>query len=378
MTFTVVDQLRAKGFKKKVILLSSKDFHDRYNRKEIYGFDFLPWDINIKLLILSRWARFLPGIKKNKKAADRLAAAIRDCRAFIDISGYGLSTQWGLLKSMGYLVNIIIARRYGIEFFILPQSMGPFRLPRKLMLQPLLRLYMRYPQKIFIREKPGIEYIRPYAGDKAEKTHDIVLMNPSYTLSNIYAGKARFKNIKLAGNAVCVIPNLKVTESIGYINVIELYVKIIRKLLRTGNTVYILNHSSRDLDLSLDIKRRLLYRKEVLMISDDLNAIELERVIRQARFIIASRYHSIIHAYKNGIPAIIIGWALKYRELAEDFGQSGYFFDSREKVDLKKISKAIETIDSGLDREKKLIRDTLKKIRKDDIFDRIFATIDRS
>ena len=65
----------------------------------------------------------------------------------------------------------------------------------------------------------------------------------------------------------------------------------------------------------------------VILLQDEFNTIELEHIIKQFDFIITSRYHSIIHAYNNITPAIVIGWADKYVELLEFFNQLDYFID---------------------------------------------------
>ena len=58
---------------------------------------------------------------------------------------------------------------------------------------------------------------------------------------------------------------------------------------------------------------------------------EYSLMVRQFDFIIASRFHSIVHAYKEGVPAIIFGWATKYQELAGHFDQSKFVFDITDK-----------------------------------------------
>ena len=60
------------------------------------------------------------------------------------------------------------------------------------------------------------------------------------------------------------------------------------------------------------------------IIDEDLNILEIEDIIKKFDFIITSRYHSIVHSYKNGVPALVIGWSIKYFELLKIFHQSQY------------------------------------------------------
>ena len=82
------------------------------------------------------------------------------------------------------------------------------------------------------------------------------------------------------------------------------------------------------------MKKRYAENGNVVLVDRDMSCMEYDQLVRQLRFVIASRYHSIIHAYRNGIPCIAIGWASKYKELLELFGQDRYLFDVREGIDI--------------------------------------------
>ena len=69
--------------------------------------------------------------------------------------------------------------------------------------------------------------------------------------------------------------------------------------------------------------------------------MEITNIFKNFDFVIASRYHSIIHGYEVGVPAVIIGWAEKYHELANLFEQEEFIFDTREKINLDDLSIAI-------------------------------------
>ena len=86
-------------------------------------------------------------------------------------------------------------------------------------------------------------------------------------------------------------------------------------------------------------------------------------------YIISSRYHSIVHAYKEGTPSIIIGWADKYKELAHLFSQENYMFDiNDEYFDFGSISKAIDSMVENYQIESKIIKSKLKEIQDTDYF----------
>ena len=47
---------------------------------------------------------------------------------------------------------------------------------------------------------------------------------------------------------------------------------------------------------------------------------KLKAFIAQAKFLVGSRFHSIVAALSSGVPAVSLGWAHKYEQLAKDLG----------------------------------------------------------
>ena len=312
--------------------------------------------------------------KDNRKynyIKDNIKGIIKDTDFIIDISGYALSSQWGWFLSVNYLLNIIVAKKYSIPYYIFPQSIGPFDYPLKykIFLYPLLRLYLKYPIKIFPREKEGLECVYKFRRKDVEKKCDIVLQNQGYNLANIFKKKVNLKNMKIEDNSIGIIPNSRVIERVNSEKIYSIYKLIIKKLTNVKKSVYILRHSHEDLIICEKIKKFFLNNKNVILISDDLNAIELENIIKQFDFVIASRYHSIIHSYKNGVPALVIGWAIKYFELLKDFNQLDYFFDCRNGMNIDEIDDKIDKLVQNYKYEKKKIIYKINNKQKENIFD---------
>ena len=139
---------------------------------------------------------------------------------------------------------------------------------------------------------------------------------------------------------------------------------MINILINENKTVYIFRHSYEDLDICFNIKNFFHNSTHVILITDNLNCIELENLIKQFDFIIASRYHSIIHAYKNEIPAFVIGWADKYKELLENFDQLPYLLDIREEINTDKSEKVLRYLIKNFKDDKKKIALKMTKIAK--------------
>ena len=123
-----------------------------------------------------------------------------------------------------------------------------------------------------------------------------------------------------------------------------MYHKIIQTLLDSEKNVYILYNSYEDLAYCRNLKKKFLNNPKVEIVSEELNSIELEKVTKQFDFLITSRYHSVIQAYKNGIPAVVIGWAAKYFDLLTQFGQIQYHFDIRENPSLEEVIQKVNDL----------------------------------
>lgn len=367
MTFTVVDQLKRKFPDKTSYLLSTPDFEIEEEEKMKYNFKFLPWNslgfLGFKRKIFLKRSRY-------DYLDDAIHEVIKDAAVFIDISGYALSSQWSFRGNLSYLFNIATAKRYSIPYYIFPQSIGPFDYPLKirLLLYPLLRMYLRYPKKIFVREKEGVKAVSKINGN-VEKSYDVVLQNKNYNTDNIYRDSIHLKNIKIEPKSVGIIPNSRVLERSSLNNFYSIYVQVINRLVYAKKNVYVVRHSYEDLEICEKIKSFFPDNKNVKLISDDLNALELENVIRQFDFVIASRYHSIVHAYRNGVPALVIGWATKYFELLESFDQLDYFFDVRKGTDIEKISNKLDEMIINYEYEREKITNRIAYIKnKENIF----------
>jgi coenzyme F420-reducing hydrogenase beta subunit/polysaccharide pyruvyl transferase WcaK-like protein len=376
MTFTVVDQMKRRFPDKNVCLFSTQDFERGDKGKSIYRFNILPCDLRTKMRLLGfRNSLFI----KNTNYVhleDELKKVITDADFFIDISGYGLSSQWGTFSSVDYLLNVIIAQKYLVPYYIFPQSIGPFNYPikHKIFLYLLMKLYLKYPEKIFVREKEGLRCVREFSKKNVEKSYDIVLQNEELNLSNIYVGDIHFEDIKIEPNAVGIIPNLRVIERANPDEIYPAYSLLINRLIAAQKTVYILRHSHEDLEICKKIKVVFPSTESVKLISDDLNAIQLENIIKQFDFVVASRYHSIVHAYKNGVPALVIGWATKYSELLDGFGQLDYFFDCRSNINIDKVGNKLNKMMQDYKQEgERIINKMNILVNKENPFDMLFA-----
>ena len=371
MLFTTVDQIRRRLPERNIYILHTQSFELEEVEKSVYKFNILPWYSGIKVGLLSFLGNLFRKRNNFKRIENHIREVIKNADFFVDISGYALAASAGLYGSLDYLLNIAIAKKFSVSYYILPQSIGPFdyRLTHKILLYPLMRLCLRYPERIFPREEEGVKCVSKFTKKNVEKSYDIVLQSKEYNLTNIYNRKVRFKHIRIEPNSVGIIPNYHLIDRANPDQIYSVYCSLINRLIDTEKTVYILKHANNDLQVCETIKSFFPDNTSVRLILDDLNCIELESIMRQFDFVIASRYHSIIHSYKNEIPALVIGWATKYSELLENFNQLDYFFDVRNKINADKIDSALNKLVNNWRYEKEKITERMNSIGRETVFD---------
>jgi colanic acid/amylovoran biosynthesis protein len=377
MTFTVVDQIKRR-FPDKDIYLLSKHAVKRNNKKRGYSFNILYIDLKTKIRLLILKKMFFGRKIKYNSLEYNLIKIIENADRFIDIKGYQLASVFSPHSSINYIFDIMIAKAFETPFYIFPQSIGPFDYPfkYKIILFPLFKLYLKYPSKIFVRENEGLMYVRLFTKDNVEKSYDLVLQNNGYHLANVFrdSNDIKFKDIQIDQNSVGIIPNLRIIQRINPDEFYMIYKVLINQLIDGKKNVYILRHAIEDLEIIKKIKQLFPDNENIHLIDTDLTCIELEKTLKQFDFVIASRYHSIIHSYKNEVPGLIIGWATKYFELLESFDQQDYFIDIRKGVNIDIISKKLDKLLRNYENERKKIKENMTLIKQKTKINKLFET----
>ncbi|AGB38758.1 polysaccharide pyruvyl transferase family protein [Natronococcus occultus] len=370
MTFTVVDQLSRRFPEKDIYLFSDRDFERDPTEKEQYAFTIVPWGVSQRIDSMPLSLTYdVPN-----SVHEDVRSILNDCFFMIDINGYALTSQWGVKKSLLYMSNIAIAKKYSIPLYILPQSIGPFDYPtpQQFLLEPFLSNYLPYPKIICPREDDGVRQLLPYTTDNISRQFDIVLQYDEYNLENIYTERPSIKEIEIESDAVGIVPNARVAERKTDGELDEIYSTTIETLLAAGFEVYILRHSTEDLAICKEIQQLFDDTEAVHLVDDDLSALELERIIDQFEFLIGSRYHSLVHAYKNNTPVIAIGWAIKYKELLAEFGQAQYYFDGRETLSTQELETAISQMIKNRKDEAATVERKRAEILRNDLITDLF------
>ena len=299
---------------------------------------------------------------------------IKECDAVFDISGYIISSQWDISGNLNKLGQLNYILDSGKPCYIMPQSFGPFDFGNKTdsVVSEIKHTFSRC-NVVFAREKQGFKLLKEDLGlNNVLLSHDMVLQNKAIEWDLVlYSEKSDsyFDYIE-EDNNVGVIPNMRILDHSNRTVIMNVYSELIKTILSFGKNVYLICHSAEDFSIC-NMLKKLFPQKTVHLIKNNISSIEFEILISKMDFAIASRFHSIVHAYKNGVPCLILGWALKYEELASLFVQDKYYYDTQMLCDVNSVVNSVTLLNENYIEEKKIITEKLVEIQQNNCFDKI-------
>lgn len=230
--------------------------------------------------------------------------------AVLDASGFKYSDQFGKLGVYRRAKRIARWKRSGKKIILLPQAFGPFEVDK---VREAIKIIVNNSDLVFPRDRDSYDYITQVVG---EQEH--VKIYPDFT--NIVDGvvPAYFSAAK---PRACLVPNTQMlAKTSGSVaeSYIPFFTKCARFLFETGFEPFILIHDlPRDKPLADKIK---ISSNIPLEIIEDENPLHLKGIIGECRLLIGSRFHALISALSQAIPAIATSWSHKYVNLYNDYG----------------------------------------------------------
>ncbi len=373
MLFITVDNLKKRFPDCRIIVLSPMDNERSVKEKAQYAFDFMGWYpskfAKCRKNILLRMEELL----RNGREYHEADEIYKNTVLMVDISGYALGSNWSAAACNDYLDHFEFAKSYGIPFYLMPQSFGPFDFDGENAgrINSRIKELLSAAKAIFAREKEGYDSLRDTYGLKnVYLKDDIVLSSKEVSLENIFCFEPKLNIPEIEKGGVAIVPNIRNADVGGNEDsLLSLYDEIIAFLTGKGHKVYILYHSTSDRDFCLKIKERNASNVNAVLLDRDYSCLEYSGFVGKFDYLIASRFHSIVHAFKKGVPCITLGWATKYHDLLSRFRQEQYMFDVRSDLNKDAVLSAVCKLEENFDGESVVIKEMLKGIQNEDVFD---------
>lgn len=371
MTYIVVDELHKRFPNHKIVLISPFDVNKSEEFKSNFKFDISVIGDVIPVLgkmhLKQRLYYLLKGY--DKEAYSKTKKFFEETDMLIDISGYGLGSDWNDYEVENYLYRILCAKYFGVKVYLMPQSFGPFNYSgiRAVKMNRKIKKVLKYVDVICAREKQGYDILTKQFGLKnVKKTYDLVLNNKSVDLRNVFYDIPKLNIPDIKTNSVAIIPNQQNSKFGNEQEILGIYKEIIDKLISKGKNVYVLRHSKMDLPIC---KKIAGLSENIILLENEFSCVEFNSFVNKFDFVIASRFHSVVHSYKNIVPCVTLGWAIKYSELHDIFKQNDFVFDVRNKMDKTAILNAVDYMSDKFKDEAEKISVILKDVQKENIFD---------
>lgn len=378
MTFVTVIQLKKRFPDHQIYLLSEMDLNRADDEKKQYAFQFTGWYPIMFARAQQNPLLRLYCVLKHHEEFLSCEKLYRNCSLMVDISGYGLGSNWGEPNCNRYLDHVEFAKRFHIPIYLLPQSFGPFSFTGDSGLKTSKRIEALLPcaKTIFAREEKSYNHLtQSYHLKNVVLADDIVLASKEIAqddLRLIFNDNRESIDIPLIENSsVAIVPNRTLLTNIGEQKVYDLYSALVQKLLALDHNVYLLTHASSDRGICIRIKEMFKDNDQVHFIDHDYDCIDYNNVVKRFVYIISSRYHGAVHALKNDIPCVALGWADKYGDLMKKYGLEQLSLNLKEKYDVALALDVVNLMDQKYADFHDMIHAVNDIIESDEVFSTI-------
>lgn len=257
----------------------------------------------------------------------------------LDASGFAYGDQWDSRRAESMARAGRSLKRHGGKLILLPQAMGPFTNHR---IRRSFKRVLDLADLVFPRDEVSYQHVSELAGESNR-----IIQSPDFTV--LARGRKSRRFAEFSGR-FSIIPNKKMLEVDGEFQedrYRHFMVRCIEALRELGESPYFLIHEGEaDIRLARQINNRIGQHVEIVTAHDPL---EIKGIIGASSGVISSRYHGLVSALSQGVPALATSWSHKYGTLMEQYGCSDALLDVR--ADKAEIQSAIESIVSPRLRE---------------------------
>lgn len=226
----------------------------------------------------------------------------------LDASGFAYTDQFKAKITVKLARRLKNWKREGKKVVLLPQAFGPFK--RKETREAMLTV-VDHADLIFPRDRDSYDHIVGLTGEREN-----VKIRPDFT--NLVKGEkpAHFETNR---RRACLIPNFKMIEQTAE-KVRKAYVPFLaecgRYLMDAGLDPFLLVHEKKDRSLAVEVKEKSGLGMRII---EEDDPILTKGIIGASFLVVGSRYHGLVSALSQGVPAVATGWSHKYQLLYDDY-----------------------------------------------------------
>ena len=233
----------------------------------------------------------------------------RDVDVVLDASGFAYGDQWGVSSNRRLAKSSSRWAKNGTDLFLLPQAFGPFEDAR---MHPYIREWASNARAIFAREEPSKTFLTSVVGhhEKIKKYGDF---------TNLLAGTVP-DYFDPSNKRVALVPNSQMIKKVGQIDgaaYLPFMVRCATYLHENGAMPFMLVHQTTS-DNAL--AEAIAAAAGGIPIVREEDPLALKGILGLCDATVGSRFHGLVSALSQGVPALATGWSHKYVSLFEDYG----------------------------------------------------------
>ena len=227
----------------------------------------------------------------------------------IDAAGFAYSDQWGDDPSIELAQSVKTWKKNGTRVILLPQALGPFTTEK---IQAAMKTVAENVDLIFPRERVSYELLTDLTGERAN-----IRQAPDFT--NLISGVIP-ADFDVEQNRFCIVPNCRMLDKTDQQTrdaYLPFLITCTRYLLEKGAKPFVLVHEGKG-DLAL--AEKLSSAVGGIPIVRESGPLEIKGILGACSGTLGSRFHGLVSALSQGVPALATGWSHKYQMLFEDYG----------------------------------------------------------
>jgi colanic acid/amylovoran biosynthesis protein len=227
----------------------------------------------------------------------------------IDAAGFAYSDQWGDDPSIELAQSAKTWKKNGTRVILLPQALGPFTTEK---IQAAMKTVVENVDLVFPRERVSYEHLTRLTGEQAK-----IKQAPDFT--NLISGVIP-ADFDVEQNRFCIVPNCRMLDKTDQQTrdaYLPFLITCTRYLLEKGAKPFVLVHEGKG-DLAL--AEKLSAAVGGIPIVRESGPLEIKGILGACSGTLGSRFHGLVSALSQGVPALATGWSHKYQMLFEDYG----------------------------------------------------------
>jgi colanic acid/amylovoran biosynthesis protein len=248
---------------------------------------------------------------------------IKEVDIVIDASGFQYTDQWGTNSCLELADSCKRWKKNGTKVILLPQAFGPYKIKSN---QKSIKIVLDHADLVFAREKISYDYLVDIAGERPN-----LKIAPDFT--NLIENIAP-ENFDNENNQFCIVPNYRMVDKTNKKDsesYLPFMTEVTRYAYEKGQKPFILVHGDIN-DLILAEKICDAVNTDIQIIKET-NPLKIKGILGASSATLGSRFHGLVSALSQGVPALAVGWSHKYQMLFEDYGFSEGLLDLHAPID---------------------------------------------